>query len=136
MNEQMEALSFCPWNRYVARTLRTRGAPSTAVRRFPRSSAGALQRLIAVALSLAALRGVFGSGPKECFDSFPYQAHGDNVLHNRKGVLLWSWGRSGTGTIWYSLRDTLAESGITMNATCGKKEGLPGSCLNSNTMRK
>lgn len=74
-------------------------------------------------------------GASAC-SNIEYQPDGDNAIHQRKGILLWSWGRSGTGTVWNSMHDTMEASGMTINATCGKKEGLSASCLYSDVMRE
>ena len=49
--------------------------------------------------------------------------------HTRNGILLWSWGRCGTGTFWDTLRETLRVSGMDMSSICDKKEGISYSAL-------
>ena len=49
--------------------------------------------------------------------------------HTENGVLLWSWGRCGTGTFWDSLRETIAASGMQMRSICDRKEGVSYSHL-------
>lgn len=95
-------------------------------------SAG-LARVFSVALLAWAAAPGPVSGERPC-DRFQIQPHLHNDIHRRLGVLLWSWGRSGTGTVWDSLRFTLAQSGMAFHALCGQKEGLPSSCLKGQHM--
>mmetsp|Transcript_28717 Transcript_28717/g.80840 ORF Transcript_28717/g.80840 Transcript_28717/m.80840 type:complete len:314 (-) Transcript_28717:233-1174(-) len=52
--------------------------------------------------------------------------------HTENGLLLWSWGRCGTGTFWDTLRETLRASGIEMRSICDRKEGVSYSHLTPN----
>ena len=91
-------------------------------------------------VACALLCGLFGArGESEVKVTRPCDLHPNpgrymhplDFQNNRSGIVLWSWGRCGTGTLYTTLMETTRKSEIDMQSVCGIKEGLPGSCLAS-----
>jgi hypothetical protein len=69
--------------------------------------------------------------PCDAYSSLGNFRHPMHVKNKRSGIVIWSWGRTGTGTIYTTLIETARQSGMDIEGICGMKEGIPSSCLKS-----
>mmetsp|Transcript_30784 Transcript_30784/g.79073 ORF Transcript_30784/g.79073 Transcript_30784/m.79073 type:complete len:304 (-) Transcript_30784:252-1163(-) len=87
-----------------------------------------LPPLVAVLLAGMALPTALGCSAHNGLPG-PHSVLPRRGVSKQGGVVIWSWGRCGTGTLYETMLATATASNMTMQGLCGIKEGLHGDCI-------